>query len=205
VTCDLAETSPKGGHWYRIGRYPDPWAWPDWSNARPDGTFGCRFDDPDSSYRVLYTASRPLGAYLETMAWARPDPALDLVMASIGGDDDYAPGLITREWVEKRRLGRADAHGIFAAVGHSQSLSRLRGAMAEAIAAHGVHDLDAAAIRETAPRAFTQELSRLVYTCPSSAGDPAYDGIAYASKHGDDIECWALFEARGGSPTPRLC
>jgi len=27
---------------------------------------------------------------------------------------------------------------------------------------------------------------------------PAYDGIQYLSKYGDDLECWALFEGRGG-------
>jgi hypothetical protein len=95
VTCDLAETSPVGP-WYRIGRHPDPWVWPDWSYAGPDGTFGGRFDDPESSYRVLYTASRPLGAYLESMAWARPDPAVDLDVIAISDpadEDDYAAGL----------------------------------------------------------------------------------------------------------------
>ena len=200
MTCDLAETSP-GGPWYRIGRHPDPWVWPDWSYAGPDGTFGGRFDDPDSSYRVLYAASRPLGAYLETMAWARPDPAVDLDVIAISDpadEDDYAAGLIPRDWIDRRRLGRACAAGTLAAVGHSQSLSRLRGSMAGSMAAHGVAEVDAAAIRETAPRAFTQDLGRLVYRCLAADGrTPAYDGIMYASKHGDDVECWALFEGRG--------
>ena len=66
------------------------------------------------------------------------------------------------------------------------------------MAAHGVAEVDAAAIRETAPRAFTQDLGRLVYRCLAADGrTPAYDGIMYASKHGDDVECWALFEGRG--------
>ncbi len=38
---------------YRVARRPDPWAWPDWSYAGPDGTFGNRYDDPEASYRVL--------------------------------------------------------------------------------------------------------------------------------------------------------
>ncbi|MEO5965835.1 MAG: hypothetical protein ABIR11_10255, partial [Candidatus Limnocylindrales bacterium] len=78
-----------------------------------------------------------------------------------------------------------------------------RGAMAKAMAAQGVHDLDAAAIRETAPRAFTQELGRLVYRCMESDDTtPAYAGIAYASKHGDELACWALFEGRGRLDNP---
>jgi hypothetical protein len=43
---------------YRLGRRPDPWQWPDWSYAGGDGTFGTRFDDPDSEYRVLYASSQ---------------------------------------------------------------------------------------------------------------------------------------------------
>jgi hypothetical protein len=53
-----------GGPLYRLGRHPDPWAWPDWSYAAPDGTFGNRYDDPDASYRVLYACSQRVGAFL---------------------------------------------------------------------------------------------------------------------------------------------
>jgi hypothetical protein len=45
---------------YRVGRKPDPWAPPDWASAGPDGTFGNRFDDPDTTYRVLYASSQRL-------------------------------------------------------------------------------------------------------------------------------------------------
>jgi hypothetical protein len=33
---------------HRIGRQPDAWQAPDWSRASSDGTFGNRFDDPES-------------------------------------------------------------------------------------------------------------------------------------------------------------
>src|SRR5437667_12644959 len=68
----LASVEP-GGPLYRLGRYPDPWAWPDWSYAAPDGTFGNRYDDPQASYRVLYASSERVGAFLETLARFRPD------------------------------------------------------------------------------------------------------------------------------------
>ena len=35
---------------YELGRKPDPWAPPDWASAGPDGTFGNRFDDPDTVF-----------------------------------------------------------------------------------------------------------------------------------------------------------
>src|ERR671922_1914170 len=68
----LASVEPDGPL-YRLGRLPDPWAWPDWSYAGPDGTFGNRYDDPEASYRVLYASSQRIGAFLETLARFRPD------------------------------------------------------------------------------------------------------------------------------------
>ena len=44
---------------YRVGRQPDAWRPPDWSRASADGTFGNRFDDPESYYRVLYASKAP--------------------------------------------------------------------------------------------------------------------------------------------------
>jgi hypothetical protein len=50
MTIGLASVEPDGPL-YRLGRYPDPWAWPDWSYAAADGTFGNRYDDPEASPR----------------------------------------------------------------------------------------------------------------------------------------------------------
>jgi hypothetical protein len=201
TTCDLAEITPSGP-WYRVGRALDPWAWPDWSFVQADGTFGGRWDDPDSTYRSMYASSRRLGAFLETMAWARPDPAVGLAIASVadtaGLDASRDAGVIDRSWLQKRRLGRARASGAFVAIGHSSTLSRLRDAMAEDMRRIGIVELDGSAIRRTAPRSLTQRISRLVFACRSADGrTPAYDGIQYLSKYGDDLECWALFEGRG--------
>ena len=74
----LASVEPDGPL-HRLGRMPDPWAWPDWSYAGPDGTFGNRYDDPEASYRVLYASSQRIGAFLETLArFAAAAPRLDL-------------------------------------------------------------------------------------------------------------------------------
>jgi hypothetical protein len=54
MTLQLAEAPERV---YRLGRRPDPWVWPDWSHAGADGTFGNRFDDPESEYRVLYAST----------------------------------------------------------------------------------------------------------------------------------------------------
>lgn len=56
------------------GRPRDAWAWPPWSYAGEDGTFGNRFDDLQSEYRLLYTSSPRAGAFIETLARYRIDP-----------------------------------------------------------------------------------------------------------------------------------
>jgi len=174
---------------YRLGREPHPWAPPDWAYAGEDGTFGNRFDDPRGTYRVLYASSSRLGCFLETLARFRVDVALAAALAEISGADDYVPlGVVPREWPRGRAMGMADAAGVFAAIGSSESLATLRGALASTIVELGLDDLDAAAIRSSVPRAFTQAVSRYVYDTAR------FDGVSYRSRYGDEIENWAVFE-----------
>ena len=113
---------------FRIGCRPDAWAWPPWSYASPDGTFGNRFDDPQSDYRVLYASSQRLGPFLETLARFRRDIAIDAEYALIEPDerDDAFPtieaGLIPAGWRDKRYIGTASHSGRFVDIGHSESL-----------------------------------------------------------------------------------
>ena len=58
---------------YRLGRRPDPWAWPDWAYAEADGTFGNRYDDPQGIYRVLYASTQRAGTFVECLAYYRAD------------------------------------------------------------------------------------------------------------------------------------
>jgi hypothetical protein len=83
-------------------------------------------------------------------------------------------------------------------VGASRSLAYLRDRLADRALHHGVDELDAAAIRAHAPRAFTQEVSRLVFECADANGEPQFDGIAYRSRLGDEVVNWAIFEPPTG-------
>ena len=78
MTLALARAA---GAIFRVGRRPDAWAWPDWTYAHDDGTFGNRFDDPLSEYRVLYASSQRCGAFAETLARFRPDLELAAELA----------------------------------------------------------------------------------------------------------------------------
>lgn len=194
--------SPKG-RLYRVAREPDPWAWPDWSNAASDETFGNRYDDPQSSYRVLYAASDRLGAFVEVLARFRPDPHVLKELQEISGEGEpfLLPGQLDASWLERRRLGEATVTGRFADVGHSESLARLRRDMAARIVHYGLPDLDAATIRLSAPRRFTQEVSRYVYEQTAPSSQRAFDGVSYLSRLGDEFRNWAIFEAAAEEET----
>lgn len=182
---------------FRLGRRPDPWAWPDWAYAEAHGTFGNRFDDSQGIYRVLYASSQRLATFLGCLACFRPDIEVIAELEAIVGDeaDDEPPpaGVVPTEWVEQRCVGKAALAGAYADVGHHESLTELRTALAARVVHYGLPDLDAAAVRLTAPRAFTQEVSRFVFD-QSAAGARRWNGISYLSKHGDDLQNWAIFE-----------
>jgi len=190
------------GRVYRIGRAPDPWAWPDWADVGTDGTFGNRWDDPESSYRVVYASSSKLGALVEVLARFRPDPHVVAGLQEIKGEGPSAlsSGRLPRSWIEGRRIGTASLRGVYADVGHSDSLAVLRTALAARLVHHDLKDLDASSIRLTVPRRFTQEISRYVYERTEPHGDRSFSGIAYLSRLGDDLRNWAIFEPveRGG-------
>jgi hypothetical protein len=199
VTCDLESASPR--RVFRIGRRPNPWAYQDWAEAGEDGTFGNRWDDPESSYRVLYASSQRLGAFVETLSRFRPDPEVVAGLAEIEGEDDSVlpPGHFPRSWLTERMVGEGTLEGRYADVGHSRSLSHLRKALAARVLHYRLGDLDAATIRLSAPRRFTQEVSRLIYECTQPDESQQFAGVRYLSRLGDEFENWAVFEP--GHPT----
>lgn len=196
MSSGLASVEPDGPL-YRLGRYPDPWAWPPWSAAAIDGTFGNRYDDPDASYRVLYASSQRLGAFLETLACFRPDLEVLAELDGIEGDDE-PPASVGRTWLDGRLVGEATVEGRFVDVGDSASLATLRAALAASAIHYGLDEIDAATIRLHAPRAFTQQVSRYIYEQGSFAG------ISYRSRLGDDVLNWAVFESAPDGQDPLL-
>lgn len=202
------DTAPTPDILFRVGRGPDVWEWRGWESAGLDGTFGHRWDDPQSNYRVLHTSCDRLGAYLEVLAWFRPDLRILAEYANIEDNDPTAaptnsPGRLTRIW----RDGRIFASGVsdrvqgpLVAVGRSASLATIRRALAGVALKHGLQDINAEMIRRTAPRRFTQEVSRFIYE-QALPDDSPYGGIFYLSRYGDDVENCAIFE-RDGEPFP---
>lgn len=183
---------------YRLGREPDPWEWPDWSYAGPDGTFGNRFDDPEGQYRVLYASAERETTFRECLARFRPDPAIVAAEIADNDGDENSPrtqpaGRVALSWLQTRRIGTARLIGEFCDIGHSASIVHLRAALAARLSNYGLDDLDAGDIRLRVPRAFTQEISRYIFE-QADQGRPAYAGVRYGSRLGDELTDWAIFE-----------
>lgn len=181
-----------------MGRSPDAWGWPPWSFARTDRTFGNRWDDPLGHYRVLYACSQRLGAIMERLAPFRPHLIVSLGMRSVTGGGVSIPGRVPTAWLQRQIIGEAVLTGDYAYVGHSRSLAFVRSAMARRLQYYGLTDLDAATVRLSTPRPFTQEISRLVYEATSSPLG-RYAGIRYGSRLGDEFDNWAVFESTGAA------
>ena len=186
MSSDIEAVSPIGPV-HRLARRPDPWAWPDWAYAGNDGTFGNRYDDPRGEYRVLYASTERMGAFVETLARFRPDPALVAALDVIDDDEPVTAGVVPAEWLNDRAVGEATLPGEFARVGATRSLAYLRERLGQ--------DLDASALRRHVPRSTTQAIGRLVF----DLGE--FTGVQYESRLGDDIHNWAVFEPADVSGT----
>jgi hypothetical protein len=144
---DLDETTAPA-RILRVGRKPNPWAWPRWEIAGEDGTFGNRWDDAGSTYRVLYGSSQLEACFVETLARFRPDPHVLAELARIEGPEAaLAPGLLPRSWLAGRVVGEGTVPGRFCRVGTAVSLAHLHRALAATLVRHGIAELDGAAIR----------------------------------------------------------
>ena len=186
------------GSVHRLGRAGSVWAWRDWAYAGEDGTFGNRFDDAAGTFRVHYASSQRLGAFLETLARFRPDPhVIAATIAESEEDAGYpstAAGLVSERWIADRAISEATLDGDFVDIGHSATLAYLRVVMASRLLHFDLDDDDAAAIRLHVPRAFTQEISSHLYDLSGEDGSRRFEGIAYRSRLGDDLENWAIWE-----------
>jgi hypothetical protein len=103
------------------------------------------------------------------------------------------PGKLDRSWLTNRRLGTGRLGEEYVDVGHPQTIAHLRPHFIERARELGLPDFDAAAIRMSAPRILTQEISRFLHGSALANGAPAA-GIEFGSRHGDDQQLWAVFE-----------
>jgi hypothetical protein len=166
---------------YRVARMPDAWEALDWSRALPDGTFGNRFDDPESEYRVLYASSQEVGCFLETLARFRPDLTTLAAVKGIAGDEDFtSPGKVPPGWEQNRAMGTARVEGNYADICGSECLAYLRPRLASECVRLGIREFDASTLQSESSRPITQLASRSFtnWGTRESITDPAMETIS---------------------------
>ncbi|MCG2624801.1 RES family NAD+ phosphorylase [Arthrobacter sp. I2-34] len=190
---------------WRIGFRPDPWAWSGWEWAT-DGRFPGRWDDLHGNFRTVYAGSSLQACLLEVLASFRRDARLAMELDEIVEDDEDAvlhptvpSGQVPREWLDARAATSAELTGTYCAVTDSRSIAALYPHFIGTALSLGLTDFDAAALKDARPRQLTQAIAAWIYETTD------IDGVTFASRHGDDLRLWAIFERPGdGSLSPRL-
>jgi len=185
---------------WRVGFKPEPWAWSGWEWAGSDGRFDGRWDDSQGNFRTVYAGSTLLACLLEVLAGFRRDPKLAVEFGDIAEDDEDAAsyptvraGEVSYSWLEPRSAASAHLTGRFGAVTAAESIAALRRPFVALAHLLGLHDFDAAALKDARSRALTQAVATYLHA------HTELDGVAFASRHGDELALYAVFE-RAGDP-----
>lgn len=144
---------------------------------------------------------------MEVLAHFRPDPGLVAEMAAIDVDQSshlhhqtLPAGEIDLTWVDLRVVSSARMDGAFCDVTAAATIAALRPFFLQEAHHLGLPDFDAAALKLATPRQLTQKVASFVYKIVSPTEGRPFAGIRFASRHGDEIPMWALFERDGDVP-----
>ncbi|WP_457971696.1 RES domain-containing protein [Arthrobacter sp. D1-17] len=190
---------------WRIGFRPDPWAWSGWEWAT-NGRFPGRWDDQHGNFRTVYAGSSLHACLLEVLAAFRRDTRIAMELDEIVENDQdtvlhptVPPGQVPREWLDARAATSAELTGTYCAVTDSKSIAVLYPHFIGIALSLGLADLDAAALKDARPRHLTQAIAAWIYETTD------LNGVTFASRHGDDLRLWAIFERPGdGFVSPQL-
>ena len=123
------------------------------------------------------------------MARFRPDFELIRELHAIEGNNDFQPiGIVPEDWPDNRVLGTARVEGNFADIYTYEWVSYLRDKLQPACVSLGLPDFDLSVLMQAQKRIITQLASQAIFELGG------YDGVYYASRHGEGLENWALFE-----------
>ena len=173
------------GSLYRVGRAPDPLAWP------PASTSG-RYNDPQGRFRLLYAASERQAAFMETLAAFRPalrDLALVESLLSSGELDLPHPiGHVPAAYFAKRIAAfRLD---------HTQRWLDLRSPQT-----HAILRIELAAELLSAGYSGAFNFGEIIGSDYKLTGlvsrwsyDSGYSGFAYPRTHDASLTCWVIFD-----------
>lgn len=202
MSPQLSIISPQELLW-RVGRRPEPWAWTPWEYSG-----GARWDDSEGNFRTVYAAESRFACFVELLATYRPDPVVASAMANIVVDPEDAKefptrpaGEIPRNWIDRHLISSAYVDGQYCDMTTAETIAALRSTFITAAIKMGLADFDAAALKNSSPRRLTQSVSTFLYQ--AEGDDRLLDGIRFASRFGDDLSVWAIFERPGDDPFSR--
>lgn len=201
----IAIANAHGATVWRVGRAPDPWAW-----VEPQYAGHNRWDDAGGVFRTIYAADSLYACYVEVLAYARPDVKPDDPGLLSGIDEDPedadafpvpAEGSIPRDWIGGRMAATARLDGPYADVRTAETIAALRPSFAPLSLKLGYPDFDAAALKSANPRELTQRVASYLYALTDGSGSSMVDGVRFASRHGDELTMWGVFERPGDEPS----
>lgn len=180
----VQESRAPRGLLYRIGRLPNPGAFPPW-----DVVGHGRFDDPQRQFRVLYAAAQRRGAFVETLAQFRPLVTALARLEDVVGAEEPAPrGAVPSHWYQRHavvrlRLRPGQRWLDLRALGTREAL---RTELAATLLTLGFSDLDLGRVLGPA-QVLTQTISQWAH-------QHGYAGLSYTSRLDARITLWAVFE-----------
>jgi hypothetical protein len=188
--AEPATASPQG--WlYHVGRKEDPLSF---SYIDPIAAeladVGNRFDVVGGG--VLYASTEPIGAYKETIAFARP-AASAAKFEPTSGEHFMNAGNLPADWRDRRRMAtfQLEQELPFLDVEQDETLTYLTRAMAVELDQLKVKNLDVATVRGS-NRLVTRAIASFVWTAVDDQDEARYSGIRYLSRF-QSHECWAIF------------
>lgn len=171
---------------YRIGRAPDPLAWP------PANSLG-RYNDPAGSFRVLYATLERRAAFLETLQVYRPALA-DLARAGVllettEGDDPSLPlGVIPASFFSRLiAMFHPAPHQRWLDLRSPETHAVLRIELASSLTAAGYRGAFNFGELVGPDYTITQHLARWAF-------EHDFGGLVYPSAHDSSLTCWAVFD-----------
>ena len=99
-------------------------------------------------------------------------------------------GLVPATWFESRFVGTARVEGKFADIYSADWVAQLRPHLQPICSDLGLPTFDVNSLIQAENREITQRASRIIFDLAN------YSGIYYQSRHGLNLENWALFEGR---------
>ncbi|WP_424937238.1 MULTISPECIES: hypothetical protein [Bacteria] len=155
-------------------------------------------------------ADSAYACFFEILAYLRPDRPggknlLDDITEDPADATDYPvlpAGVVDPLWITGKMITQATLSDAYADVRSSNTIAALRPQFFGLVLALGFDDFDAT-LKSAYPRELTQHVASPLYDLLTDDRGPLADGVRFASRHGDELIMWAIFERPGDSPSSR--